>query len=120
MVKVSAPGKIILSGEHSVVYGKPAVLAAVDLRLTLSLKETTGKDKIFSPEPDGLIKYGVEKLKDYYGWKSPLQVEVDSEIPIGCGMGSSAALSTALSGAFRKLANKDWNLREINNLAYGN
>lgn len=117
-VKVSAPGKVILTGEHSVVYDKPAVLAAVNLRLSLSLEQSSVKDKILSPEPEGLIKYGVEKLKSYYGLSFPLKVKVSSEIPIGCGLGSSAALSTALSGAFRKFAGYQWNLEKINDLAY--
>ncbi|MCX6705626.1 MAG: hypothetical protein NTV24_00770 [Candidatus Woesebacteria bacterium] len=86
IIQVSAPGKLIISGEHAVVYGYPALVTAINRRLTVVLVK--GKRKI------------------------------QSEIPIGCGMGSSAAYAVATSATNILLKNKKLDLEIINDVAY--
>lgn len=103
-ISYSAPGKVIISGEHAVVYGKPALVSAINLRLKFTVtnlarscqdcnsdKEIffiSNKVKQFLAEQK--IKF-IDRLFDY---------KIESEIPIGRGLGSSAALSVASTSAF--------------------
>lgn len=122
-IEVSAPGKIILSGEHAVVYGKPEIITAIDRRLRVDIQEfkKAAKPLIFSSqEPTNLLKFAVKKIFKILG-KFPqknLQISVDSEIPVGSGLGSSAALAVATTTALFKYFNQPFDREKINKIAY--
>ena len=125
IITFSAPAKVILSGEHSVVYGHPALVASIDKRLYFSLSEkdffNKKKDekskKIVKLIEKTLVSY-LEKNKIAYHQKT-YSFKIESEIPVGCGLGSSAAFSVAATACFLKFfTSKDFPKEEINKLAY--
>ncbi|MFW6196455.1 MAG: mevalonate kinase [Thermoplasmatota archaeon] len=91
----SAPGKVILFGEHAVVYGEPAIAVAVDKRTTC---------KVVQAEEETTVN-GYPIDKDYHSYilealrcvdiDSPLKIVTKSDVPSGAGMGSSAAVTVA-------------------------
>lgn len=119
-IRVSAPGKIILSGEHAVVYGYPAILAAVDRRLTVEVEESKRKLDIVPAQATELVEYALEKIKERLKQEAGrrLKIKIDTQIPIGCGMGSSAAFAVATTAAIFKFFQRLWDLEEINQTAY--
>jgi len=123
-VSASAPAKVILFGEHFVVYGVPAIVAAIDIRAEAHVMRrqdelvyvrapdlgTSGAfrpDGTFLPEPgqeeagEALrpIFVAVNEVRKALGERLGLEVEVRSRIPIAAGLGSSAAVAVAASGA---------------------
>lgn len=118
---VSAPGKIHLLGEHSVVYGRPALLSAVNRRLYVEVKSQNFDGiNIETSENNNLVKQIISLFKNAFKIDKlpPLQIKITSQIPIGSGMGSSAAISAALIGALMKFVKNIWNPNRINELAY--
>jgi len=79
-VEVSAPGKLILFGEYAVLFGAPAVVAAMDRRAVVTMRPFAGSGwEIAAPgliarrarlevEPDNTVRWHDEKLgRDAYG-----------------------------------------------------
>jgi len=146
----SAPGKIILFGEHFVVHGTKAILAAIDKRVTVTTTFTEKATikinsqlgtievpilswydkganieevqphitapyeevksefkpfvflggKIMSMREDSIVDYGLE-------------ITIDSDIPIGVGLGSSSACCVAAAASMCELCFPDANKLEL-------
>jgi mevalonate kinase len=132
-MKAIAPGKLILSGEHSVVYGRPALAMAIDLnaqsivtaatdsRICIDLPDLSERNsytlralRAFKGrvkknyhlflngelgirdvlhKPIDLLEFGFIIMLDGLHLKlnKGLNLQMQSTIPIGCGLGSSAA-----------------------------
>lgn len=113
MITVSVPGKIHLLGEWAVVWGKPAILAGVGLRLTAKISKETGKSHPLKKIIEPVVKKEL-KLKKI----PPYIITIDSQIPVGAGLGSSAAVSAAYIAALLSFLKVKWDLPLVNKLAY--
>lgn len=118
--KASAPGKVILFGEHFVVYGVKAILCAIDKRVTvtaekstentISIKSDIGRLELPTNKPikeiDSPLKpfyYLANKLIQKYDKRTGMNITVESEIPSGVGLGSSSACCVAGAAAIVRL-----------------
>lgn len=133
MLSSIAPGKLILSGEHAVVYGCPALVMAINQYVTTSIiKESShhislhlldlNYNQVFDlsslsqlkrrlkekyqgfirgeysikhvfKEPFELAQFTLALMTESFdlSLKAGFKLEVQSNLPLGCGMGSSAA-----------------------------
>jgi mevalonate kinase len=118
-VKASAPGKVLLLGEHAVVYGHPALAAALRRRVSVEVEEDAGGPavELVVPATDGSVGAPMETppelvraaaaMASAAGAPARFRARVRSELPLGGGLGSSAALGIALARAFSQIARRD-------------
>jgi mevalonate kinase len=139
MITASAPGKLILFGEHAVVYGHPCIVTAVDQRLYVSVKKN-GVNVFHLEAPDlGLSAYSktiddlgkkelpksvrfIEHLYKRFLQKYPqdrgIIVTTKSDFSSNFGFGSSSAVTVAFAKALTKLYGIDFNNQELFELCY--
>lgn len=141
-VIASAPAKIILFGEHFVVYGKPAIVMAIDRRAYVKAKPRTDnkvhiyslnmeisgffENEKFKLESGGLkteeklkpINMVAEKIFQIHGERIGLDIEINSKIPVAAGLGSSAAVAAATTAAICRLLGIKLSKDEIFKITY--
>lgn len=130
----TAPGKVILFGEHAVVYGHPAIavpvfevqakaevrlaepgrgvtLEARDLEMRFFLSDAGSDDALAAIVWKTLARLEIPSQPD-------VTISVESTIPIARGLGSGAAISTAVVRALARYFGKHLTSRAVSDLVY--
>ncbi len=135
--RATAPGKIILFGEHAVVYGQPALavpvpavraqvivsaapdLPAGEVRLTapaVDLRDTPWQDL----SPTHPLRRAIDLTLEVLRISRPLaaRMRVTSTIPVAAGLGSGAAVTVAMVRAFSGFLGAPLPPERVNAIAY--
>jgi mevalonate kinase len=134
----SAPGKIIISGEHSVVAGAPAIVIPTQQRLCVTINKRADASVVlesndfaeltctvtdiqnYKPNPENkfnIALYTMHELKKAKPLDSGIDLKIKSDIPIGCGFGSSAALVVAIIKAYCKMQHTEMAQHDLVSMA---
>ncbi|MGB9707136.1 MAG: mevalonate kinase [Microgenomates group bacterium] len=119
-VIASAPGKLMLFGEHAVVYGFPCIVTAVSSRITVEVEKVDSGFKIEAPQVKDVrfIEESVRFFKEKFDIKTGLNIKTKSEFSSQYGFGSSSAVTAAVLYGLNKLFSLNLTKRELFNFGY--
>lgn len=133
MIVATTPGKVILFGEHAVVYGRPAIAVPVtQVKATASIDAgRTGNGVTVlstdlaravhlrdAPPDDPLAAIVRATLAHLDAPEPDANITVHSTIPIASGMGSGAAVSASIVRALAKFLGRDLEAAAVSALVY--
>ena len=133
MTSSSAPGKIILFGEHAVVYGYPALAVPVtQVQATATVNKKSRRGMIIEAPNINLTTELSSLALDHplsvviHGVYSALKITntpactlyIQSTIPVASGLGSGAAVSVAVIRALSEFLGQPFTNEEVNKLAF--
>ncbi len=138
-ITVSAPGKLMLLGEHAVVYGKPCLVTAVGQRMKATVEITTTTDFDLNAPDVGVENYkkpmsqlgvgdipkackfveiAIKNFVEIYPITGGVKVATNSEFSSLFGFGSSSASTVCIIKALSELTGKKLSEKEIFDLSY--
>lgn len=94
--------KIILMGEHSVLYGKKAIAIPIKKNIYINIKKSNKPYKC----NDKNIESFVYRICDFFSKKPFIKIIIRNQVPISKGMGSSATLAVEMVKAISKYYQK--------------
>jgi mevalonate kinase len=132
-IRSFAPGKVILFGEHAVVYGQPAIAVPVtQVKATATAEAAPAGSGLTIVASDLNERFTLAKAPQNDPLAAAVQVTltrlseaepdatltIQSAIPIASGMGSGAAVSTALVRALAEFLGRTLKPGEVSELVY--
>lgn len=119
VVTISAPGKLLLLGDHAVVYGYPCLVTAVNYRVfvEVSLSE---KDEFIFPDRNksNFIDAGLTLFRKKFNTDQPVKVKTWADYTESYGLGSSSAVTVSLVKALSESFSIKLSQKELFDLCY--
>lgn len=121
MIQTSAPGKLMLLGDYSVVYNNPCLVTAVDKRLYVEAEIIDAdEDEIITPQvkESRFVLETISHFKEKFSIRNAVRIRTKGDFSHQVGLGSSSAVTVATLEALNKLFNKQLNKKQVFDICY--